>query len=98
MATAAKEMLAAMWPIACMKAGPKMVPNSCLLMGCRTGDKHNGIDDSSRSKRAQAVRQVGTATTTESRHRQVLVVLVVAVASTPMQLARGWGVGPASLI
>lgn len=34
MATAAKEMLAAMWPSACIEAGPKMVPNSCLVMGC----------------------------------------------------------------
>ena len=33
MATAAKERLAAMWPMACMDAGPKMVLNSDLVMG-----------------------------------------------------------------
>ena len=35
MATAAKDRLAAMWPIACMEAGQKMLPNSALLIGCR---------------------------------------------------------------
>lgn len=34
MATAAKDRLAAMWPMACMEAGQKMLQNSCLLMGC----------------------------------------------------------------
>ena len=34
MATAAKDRLAATWPTACMAAGPKMVLNSSLLMGC----------------------------------------------------------------
>lgn len=33
-ATAAKDRLAAMWPMACMEAGQKMLPNSALLMGC----------------------------------------------------------------
>ena len=35
MATAAKDRLAATWPTACMAAGPKMVLNSSLLMGCK---------------------------------------------------------------
>lgn len=35
MATAAKDRLAAMWPIACMEAGQKMLLNSALLMGCK---------------------------------------------------------------
>ena len=34
MATAAKDRLAAMWPMACIEAGPKMVPNSFLVMIC----------------------------------------------------------------
>ena len=31
-ATAANERLAAMWPIACIEAGPKIVPNSFFEM------------------------------------------------------------------
>ena len=34
MATAAKDRLAAMCPIACMEAGQKMLVNSALLIGC----------------------------------------------------------------
>jgi hypothetical protein len=37
MATAANEMLAATWPMACMAAGPKMFLNSCLVTGCEGG-------------------------------------------------------------
>lgn len=40
-ATAAKDRLAAMWPTACIAAGPKIWPNSFFVMGwtpqtCRT--------------------------------------------------------------
>jgi hypothetical protein len=34
MATAAKDTLAATWPMACMEAGPKILPNSSLVTGC----------------------------------------------------------------
>ena len=34
MATAANDKLAAMWPIACIDAGPKMVPNSLAVTIC----------------------------------------------------------------
>jgi len=39
MATAAKDRLAATWPIACIAAGPKIVLNSSLLMGCKDSVK-----------------------------------------------------------
>jgi hypothetical protein len=41
MATAAKLMFAAMCPMACMKAGPKILPNSSLLMACRKHGETN---------------------------------------------------------
>lgn len=34
-ATAANDRLAAMWPMACMAAGPKIWPNSSLEIGCK---------------------------------------------------------------
>lgn len=36
MATAANDRFAAMWPIACMEAGQKMLENSAFEIGCST--------------------------------------------------------------
>ena len=40
MATAANDRLAAMWPTACMDAGPSSAPNSSLLIGCAALPPH----------------------------------------------------------
>lgn len=58
--------------------------------------QRDGIDDSSRSKRAQAVRRVDTATTNRPRPRQGMALVSFRWQAHPCSCARGWGVRPAS--